>query len=303
MKRIFKILLIIIVVLFFLFGINVEKAYATRQPYDNEEEIIISRNMENGNITYTGINSDISTYSASNRMVTEEYNPNDLQTMNIIGGDERTKVDNTNMFPYSTVAYLESTFPNGQTYRGTAFIIYKNLALTAAHCIYRKDCGGYANIVQIWPGRNGNYTPYGSAIATNLHMTKGYQDSQLQNHDWAMLQLDSDIGNKCGWRGIAYSDSYNALLNKNATISGYPGDREGYLNQYVASGPIKRVDDFFSYLYYDVDTGGGQSGAPVWESGYAVGIHAHAENSGNPALNYCCNINKTRFQYFVSYMN
>lgn len=100
---------------------------------------------------------------------TEAYNPcgNVASTFKLIGDDERVRINNTSVFPYSTVAYMNITFPNGSVQAGTAFMIYKNVALTAGHCLYNSSKGGWATSVTIYPGKNGpNNNPFGSVYVS-----------------------------------------------------------------------------------------------------------------------------------------
>lgn len=123
--------------------------------------------------------------------------------------------------------------------------------------------GGWAKKVTIWPGKKGWGVwndPYGSAKATQIHISTEYMNNRTYTEDWGLLELNSDIGNKCGWLGIAYSEDYSCFLNKNATIAGYPTSDK--YHQYEATGPVKITNPLT--LNYDIDTEPGQSGSPVW---------------------------------------
>jgi V8-like Glu-specific endopeptidase len=62
-------------------------------------------------------------------------------------------------------------------------------------------------------------------------------------------------------------------------VAGYPADRGAGVEQYHGRNRILRVSD--RRLFYEVDTYGGQSGAPVWihenddATPLAVGVHAY----------------------------
>lgn len=269
-----------------------------------------SMNIETG-IESTEIFSyeeNLTTFALSNEFNgerTESYIPETIQggvsTTSIIGGDERSIVNNTAEFPYSTVAYLEATFPNGKVKKGSAFVWYKDLALTAGHLVYSKEDGGWASTVTIWPGRKGDYCPYGSTTSKSIHICTDYFNSESSVEDWALLELNSDIGNNCGWRGIAYSDDYSCFSNQSVTVCGYAKPSTRGKLQYVGTGPVKGFNSM--KLYYDVDTEDGQSGSPVWDkAGYCVGIHVHGTYTGMQ-WNSCSNITKDRFNFFKSKMD
>ncbi|HVF96128.1 MAG TPA: hypothetical protein VM871_02340, partial [Flavisolibacter sp.] len=83
-------------------------------------------------------------------------------------------------------------------------------------------------------------------------------------------------------------DAY--LASSVMNLSGYPGDKPD-------PGSPKGTEQWFMSLKpksissrvitYDIDTMGGQSGAPVWlkvgESRFCVGIHTNGHSSGNSA--------------------
>jgi V8-like Glu-specific endopeptidase len=76
----------------------------------------------------------------------------------------------------------------------------------------------------------------------------------------------------------------NTLLSKTAVLAGYPGDKP-FAELWGMARRIKKVTS--QTLVYDIDTMGGQSGAPVYikRNGqvYVVGIHNYGSLSGNSA--------------------
>lgn len=248
--------------------------------------------------------SEVATASEFTSNHTDSYIPEHaaISPSSIIGGDERFEVSSPSTFPNSTVAYLEAEFPDGTLGIGTAFVWYKDLALTAGHCIYDSEHGGWATKVTIWPGKKGYglwNNPYGTAQASQMHISTSFMNNGTASEDWGLLELNSDIGNNCGWRGIAYSEDYSGFLNQNVTLPGYPSSHRYY--QHQATGPVKITSS--TKLYYDIDTERGQSGSPIWDSaGYCIGIHVHGTYDGMP-WNSCTNITKSKFEFFKSKMN
>ena len=221
---------------------------------------------------------------------------NEISTRAIIGGDERTVVSH----PYNEVAYLSAVI-GGVPYASTAVMIYKNLALTAAHCIYYNN--QLFSGAEVFPERMRGNSPYGSALVTQCVMSKSYYENQNPEADWAMLILDRNIGEQSGWQAIAYSEDYSYYANgENVNVTGYPSEKENGDTQYTATGPVKKATQ--NYLLYDVDATSGQSGGPVYDkNGYVIGVHKGALTEWGVTWNRGININKERFDVIVSYMN
>jgi len=76
----------------------------------------------------------------------------------------------------------------------------------------------------------------------------------------------------------------NFLKNATLNLSGYPGDKGGN-QQWFMARKTKSVSS--RRIVYDIDTMGGQSGSPVWYltngQRYAVGVHTNGVSSGNSA--------------------
>ena len=69
--------------------------------------------------------------------------------------DKRTRVKDTSLYPFASIAYLEVEFASdGNIYCGTAFLADKNILVTAAHNI-RDDKNRPAKVVKAYFGING----------------------------------------------------------------------------------------------------------------------------------------------------
>ena len=281
------------------FAQNIENKNVLLQ---NTERGLINFDLEERTMTredyVTEIN-NLQQYSGEVINRTEPFTPEGSELVmpcDIIGGvDNRVPVSN----PSSKICYIEVVFPNGKAYAGTAFMIYKNLALTAAHCVYNNSRGGFATTVNLYPGATSSSIPY-SAYATNILIENRWAASHDVDEDWALLTLNSNIGDITGWEGIAYSNDYEvAFLNKMVRVTGYPGDLSR--DQYTHRSYVRATTD--RRLAYEVDTDNGPSGAPVYDDpGYAIGIHNGATGVNNILYNCCANINRDRFNTFVSKM-
>lgn len=272
-------------------------------------EGVVTKNMKTGEVSFSE-GADIAYTESENSNPTyteawfptvegsEIYSANDSRSL--IGEDNRVRVDNTKMMPYSAICYIEIEWSDGSTSLGTAFMIYDDLALTAGHCVYSSENGGWATNINVWPGKDGYgfwNNPYGTTESTYLRTASEWVSTEDEEYDWALIELEEPIGNETGWFGIGWSAS--DLTGTDVTISGYPGEHRYY--QYKMSDEITRCTT--NKLYYDViDTTGGQSGSPIYTSGNIVyGIHCYGyidepENSGT-------RITEWRYNYFCSFMD
>ena len=148
----------------------------------------VSATVLNDNQKFSSYNCETNeeySYSISNWANVKETpgtsdNNNDISTTQIIGDCNFIKIENPSEYQNTrAVAFLTATFKYGdnneittRTY-STATMIGNSTALTAAHCIYNANYGGYADFVTISPARNGSSYPYGTTKATKLSISCG----------------------------------------------------------------------------------------------------------------------------------
>lgn len=212
----------------------------------------------------------------------------------VIGQDNRTRVTPTTSYPWRAIARLVMTFPNNKTYVGTGFFIGPHTVITAAHCVYSHDDGGWATSVEVIPGMDGTLRPYGSAYAVLLAVPT-YWISTGGNKNWdigAVRLADDTLGNQVGWFGFA-AYGYTDLIGELANLSGYPADKSPTGSQWysycsiITTGHWTNGDE--TILYHNLDTYGGQSGSPIWfvrdSNRYVIGVHTSSWGSAyNAAL-------------------
>lgn len=256
------------------------------------------------------------------------YIPKDITTTNdnsasayaIIGPtDDRRLVTDTTQYPYSAIAYIYVEWPNNTRTMASGFMINYNKAMTSAHVVYDNERGGLAKKVQVIPGKNGPFiwnSPYHSAYTKNIYYPTEYPslDPTTENavkNDWAVLKLDSSIGNDCGWLNLQSGGITIGETGDDFSISGYPvhespnnnfddfktddllNHRKEY--QYCARGKILSAN--LKYFTHNIDALKGQSGSPIYfissrdNLAHVVGIYygCQVDNS----INYGVRITST----------
>jgi len=224
--------------------------------------------------------------SGAEGTVSEEFAAEAAAAMEvIIGIDQRVPITNTTDVPWRRLCALRITFPSGNTYRGTGFFIGPRAIATAGHCVYMKSQGGWARRIEVIPGCNGTKRPFGQVVATQFRSVGGWVNQGLAECDYGCIFVPqgSFNGFNLGSFGVAAFDA-QTLVAQAAVLAGYPGDKP-FAEMWGMAEVIKAVTP--KTLVYNIDTMGGQSGAPVYikRSGtrYVVGIHNYGSQSGNSA--------------------
>ncbi|MGW8318972.1 MAG: trypsin-like serine peptidase [Candidatus Promineifilaceae bacterium] len=203
----------------------------------------------------------------------------------VIGGDDRAQVEATSNYPWRCICSLKITAADGSMWIGTGWLVGPRTVITAGHCVFIDSRGGWVRRIEVIPGRSGSEQPFNACIATEFRSVSGWTEDHKRDYDYGAILLPADcrLGDQLGWFGYAsYSDS--RLEDKMANLAGYPGDKPPG-TQWFHARRIQQVTS--TTLVYDIDTAGGQSGAPVWfyqgGSRYAVGIHTNGAVTGNSA--------------------
>jgi glutamyl endopeptidase len=178
------------------------------------------------------------------------------------------------------------TAADGTKWIGTGWLVGPRVLVTAGHCVYLHNNGGWARQIEVIPARLGAERPYGSVMAASFRSVRGWTQNQNRQYDYGAVLLPESrrLGEELGWFGYAVR-SDDALFNTWVNISGYPGDKPAG-TQWFHAKEVAQVEE--RVLTYTIDTAGGQSGAPVWikqadGSRYGVGIHTNGHVTGNSA--------------------
>jgi V8-like Glu-specific endopeptidase len=171
----------------------------------------------------------------------------------------------------------------------TASFVGPRVLLTAAHCTYSHERGGWPDWFVLWPGTNGpDHVPYGFVHAERWYSTTGWIEQQdfLYDFGFVVLPDSEDVGYDTGWFEIGVlTDASLTPPDLWATTIGYPGDKPEGTQWTTAVPTLDEVDtdQFTSQL----DQLGGQSGSPIFrQSDEAIfGVISHGTESAQGNFN------------------
>lgn len=219
----------------------------------------------------------------------------------VLGVDGRVQISPATTYPWRTIARLQINYPNSGGWGCSGAIIDNFHILTAGHCVHSASEGGWATSIVAYPGQDGNTIPYYLANAVFMKSYTGWTLDQNPEHDWAVIQLDRNIGAFTGWMGRVTWDASDTAYTGIANISGYPCDKPGGTQWFDFDNGSSASE--YKHHYF-VDTFGCQSGSPVWR--YAEGqrniMAVHAYGSGGGSTNSGTRLNADKFNAITTWL-
>lgn len=220
----------------------------------------------------------------------------------VVGTDERQQITDASAYPERIVGWLWSQAQDDTWSTCTATLIGPYTAVTAAHCVFVHEKGGWIKQMVFIPGlTDPESAPFGTYDWENINILKGYIDNydgtnygSVLQWDLAVITLQEDAGNQLGWLGFRADDA----TNWDATIIGYPGDKpEGTMWRNTCKIPPEQFGDLA--FVHDCDSFAGSSGSSMYEDRqgdlYIRGINVAEDDK----VNYGVRFTDAYYQFII----
>lgn len=197
----------------------------------------------------------------------------------VFGDDDRVEITDTEEYPYRTVGLILMQSKAGEKRMCSGTLIGPHTVLTAAHCIYDHDRGGWLQNFKFVPGSrssNPDEAPYGAFDFESVYIVDGYRENYTGTYnsvfpwDLGIIILQDPLGNELGWMGYNHFEDLGAF---ETNIAGYPGDKP-FGTMWLSTCETEEENIADGYFLNDCDAYPGSSGSAE----YAI------DDDGNPII-------------------
>lgn len=173
---------------------------------------------------------------------------------------------------------------DGDTYRGTGFIVGDGVIATCAHCLY--DGTAFNTNYQIKVYDAAGTSVVATYSAKELHIPTQYYNNKSTNYDYGLIYVDADLSDY-GTMALGVPTTEFATVDPspyprpNLYVSGFPtyvwSSVNPVSNRYFGSGVISSMNNY--KMWYTPYTSGGDSGGPVFLE-YTLGTETYRSAIG-----------------------
>jgi V8-like Glu-specific endopeptidase len=180
------------------------------------------------------------------------------------------QITKTTDYPYTAIGLLANGCPG--------VLVSKRYVLTAGYCVFNLQDGKWYDNLDFFPAYDGKNAPYGSVKWKNLYAPVGYTKDKSPDYNFALVELEEDIGDKTGWMGFS---NFPEFPFKQLNITSYPFEGVPQNTMWQTTCKVSTVQD--GYFFYQCpgkyQTVTAMGGGPVWFKGkgetdwWVTGIH------------------------------
>lgn len=180
------------------------------------------------------------------------------------------QVKKTTDYPYTTMGLFANACPG--------VLVSKRFVLTAGYCVFNTQDGKWYDNLDFFPAYDGKNAPFGSVKWKNIFAPVGYTKDKNPDYNFAIVELEQDIGDKTGWMGFSHFPEFPF---KQLNITSYPYEGVPANTMWQTTCNVSTVQD--GYFFYQCpgkyQTVSAMGGGPVWFKGkgdsdwWVTGIH------------------------------